>query len=196
MKLMTPITLIIIASVIALGAFFVTKNSINNQPVVPAQNVEVPQTPQLETVQVSLNLNPEFTTLSVGNAVSFAVNINTYDLSTSGVQSEFTYDPNVLEIETIEPGPFLIQPAVLIKSIDPKSGKISYALGSLQYSSGSGTLFTIHAKAIGQTAPLKNPLSFVKANTKVGLAARTKDKRYSEAETAIIFSEGTVSISP
>ncbi len=198
---MTPITLLIVATVSALGAVFVTRNAGVNQPIPPDQNRQnqkaSPPSP-LETVRVDVTLKPEVTALSMKDMTYYHVSIDSYNLGVSGIQTELVYDPKVFTIEDIIPGPFLIQPVVLTKTINPTEGKISYALGSLKYSTGVGTLFSIQVKAVNKTAvaTLKNPLSFVRENTKVGLASQEKDKRYSEAETVIVFAEVPVTIVP
>ena len=193
MKLMAPITLLIVATVLALGAVLVTQNTVKNK-VAPLPTASTPVSSTLEKVQADLNLKPEFSSVKVGDEISFTVTIDSHNLGVSGIQSEFNYDPKVLSIEAIEPGPFLNQPVVITKTIDPAQGKISYALISLKYSTGVGPLFTIKARATAKNTGLNNPLFFSKNETKVGLASTTKDKRYSEAETVIIFAENTVNI--
>ena len=195
MKLMAPITLLIVATVLALGAVLVTQNAVKNK-VTPLPTASTPASSTLEKVQADLNLKPEFSSVKVGDEISFTVTIDSHNLGVSGIQSEFNYDPKVLSIEAIEPGPFLNQPVVITKTIDPAQGKISYALISLKYSTGVGPLFTIKARATAKNTGLNNPLFFSKNETKVGLASITKDKRYSETETVIIFAENTVSILP
>ena len=193
MKLMAPITLLIVATVLALGAVLVTQNAVKNK-VTPLPTASTPASSTLEKVQADLNLKPEFSSVKVGDEISFTVTIDSHYLGVSGIQSEFNYDPKVLSIEAIEPGPFLNQPVVITKTIDPAQGKISYALISLKYSTGVGPLFTIKARATAKNTGLNNPLFFSKNETKVGLASITKDKRYSETETVIIFAENTVNI--
>lgn len=57
------------------------------------------------------------------------VNINTEDQSVTAVQLELSYDPFAITDVDITPGSFIKNPIVLLKNIDEKNGKVSYALG-------------------------------------------------------------------
>lgn len=60
---------------------------------------------------------------------SVEVNIDSGENLVSGVQLEFSYDPKLLANVDISEGPFLKGPVELLKNIDAKNGRISYALG-------------------------------------------------------------------
>lgn len=61
--------------------------------------------------------------------MTYNVVINSNINTVNAVQLELAFDPKVLSNITVTPGPFFPKPVQLIKNIDYKNGRISYALG-------------------------------------------------------------------
>lgn len=95
--------------------------------------------PKAPTVSKDTKTDFAFTTLeisedarasSVSGSYEVDINIDTDKNEITGVQLELTFDPTKLTKVNIAPGDFLLDPAVLIKDIDIKNGRITYALAN------------------------------------------------------------------
>lgn len=97
-----------------------TEEEITN--IVPTIN---PQT------QISFSPSTIDTGLSPQSTYSTNVNVNTNGQAISGVQLELAYDPALLTNVTIEPAEnnlFGLNPGILISSVEPDLGRISFAI--------------------------------------------------------------------
>lgn len=82
------------------------------------------------------------------------VTINTYEDEISGAQIELSFDPKVLTNVDIEQGTFINSPAVLIKTVDTKTGVIRYAIAIKpgdKMVKGEGVIATISFNKTGTT---------------------------------------------
>ncbi len=82
------------------------------------------------------------------------VTINTYEDEISGAQIELSFDPKVLTNVDIEQGTFINSPAVLIKTVDTKTGVIRYAIAIKpgdKMVKGEGVIATISFNKTGST---------------------------------------------
>lgn len=117
------------------------------RPPMPSSNTKIIPTPT-PFAQSTLTLTevPTNSTTSAINTKQFTVNIDTHINSVTVAQIEIGYDPGVVTITNIEPGTFFPHPVQLLKNIDMKNGRISYALGIQPQESGikgKGTIATI-----------------------------------------------------
>lgn len=74
---------------------------------------------------ISLYPNPLVTS---SNSASLDVLIDSGGDKVTAVQVEISYDPTVLTLKSIDQGAFLNNAFVLLKNIDAKNGRLSYAL--------------------------------------------------------------------
>jgi hypothetical protein len=58
------------------------------------------------------------------------INLNSGDNKVTGAQIELTYDPKVLTDVDIKPGTFFTNPVVVGKTIDTKTGRITFMVGN------------------------------------------------------------------
>jgi hypothetical protein len=63
-----------------------------------------------------------------GQTVTVAVLIHNPNPHPSVIQLEIGYDPNEVTIDSLMPGTFFTNPTVALNTIDPTTGRISYAL--------------------------------------------------------------------
>lgn len=111
------------------------------------------QTAPAVLAQTTLALSPSLLSLS-SNSGSLNVVIDSGSNKITAVQLELSYDPKMLSALDIVPGPFFNNPVTLIKTIDDKNGKISYALGIAPTGlakSGQGAVATITFSSAQQT---------------------------------------------
>lgn len=192
MKPLPKIFIIAVIGIIAAGIASVARNYSNpgsgNNPLLATSPPET-------VVEALLTLEPEISSVKSGADIVLDIKVDTQANNTYGVEGHFTFDPDFISVSTLEPGPFFAQPKELLKTIDPVGGKISYALGSLVPTAGTGTVFKIHAKTKQPTQSLKNIFSFDQNRTKISLEAE-RGKLYSREETNIIFREQTITILP
>lgn len=83
-------------------------------------------TPYAQSV---LSLVPEPIANSAPGTLTYDVIVNSNINTVNAVQLELAFDPKILSNISITPGTFFAKPVVLIKNIDYKLGRISYAIG-------------------------------------------------------------------
>ena len=112
--------------IIALGIFGYIKLT---HPYIPAGK------PVTKVLQISnqpsksiVSFSPAVFNAYPGKTNSIAVNLNVQGDVPTLVQVEIGYDPTIITPLTISPGTFFNQPTVLLNTMDPGSGRISYAL--------------------------------------------------------------------
>lgn len=192
MKLLLPILVTIAA--LALGVTLYTNR--NTFPNVKTPATPTEQSSEFQAVQAKLILEPQITSVHVGDTVTYVVKVETNNLRVYGVEGYFQYDPHVLSVEKLEPGPFLPKPDVLLEETDPTAQKISYALGVRESSPGSGIAFKFTLKALAQTTGVAVPLRFIQNSSKVALESSDGTRRHTEKETTIVFEEKSITILP
>lgn len=106
---------------------------------------------------------------------SVPIEISTGDNRVTAVQLELQYDPEVLTDVAVAPGTFFAKPEILLKQIDQKTGRITYAFGvglTDNPIAGTGTvaILSFSAKNINaqETTITFLPKSLVTAEDNVG----------------------------
>lgn len=195
MKLKTPILFLIIVAILAgFGLFFVNSyRNKTNKAVVPPQKTE-PVKIVKENVSLDLYLEPEQKTAKVGDDVNFLVKIDTNKLILIATETYLKYDPNIISIDSIQPGTVFTSPNILLNKIDPQLGKISYALGTFQPAPSNGLLFTISGKILAMPAKGVLDLALDKNATKIGLQSPTNSKLYAPDEIQVQYHESQMTI--
>lgn len=123
-------------------------------PQKPSAPLTVAPTPT-PAAQTALTFSPNPLTIASASA-TVDVLVDTQTNGVTAVQLELSYDPKVITSIDIKPGSFFSNPAELLKTIDAKEGKISYALGILPSDvakKGQGIVATITLRttlAVGQ----------------------------------------------
>lgn len=148
------------------------------------------------TMPTQVTLAPQVAEVKVGSTAIYAIYVEAGNLKVQGVETVLTYDPNSLEVISVEPGPFFTQPDILRKSIDAKNGKVAFALGSLQAASGNSPVFIVQVKTKLATAGGSGGLKIDKANTKIALVSADTKTHYMEEETVATFNEKPLTILP
>ncbi len=98
-------------------------------PKPPAETTPVAQiTPN--PIQTILTISSTPTSQATPSSYTTNVEINTGQNKVTNVQLELSFDPTVLTKVNIEPGDFFINPIIVLKNIDIKNGRITYALSS------------------------------------------------------------------
>lgn len=189
MKIWLPITLLIVALIIAGGVALIGQKTSITIPKLPLSSPVVP-----ETVQAKLSLVPATAQIRPGDKTMLSVNVSSTNSNVIGIETYFQYDPQVLTILSLKPGPVLPNPEILLNSIDETTGTITYALGTRQPSSGNGVLFTIEVQAKKATPGTKFPLSLNQQKTKLALETANHSKRFSQEQTVVIFEEKPLSV--
>jgi hypothetical protein len=148
------IALIVVLILVTVGLLYLALAPKQSTP--PVTQPSVTPTPAAQT-RLFLSPNP----LSVASASgSINVDIDTSENMVTAVQLELIYDPKVLtavDIASPSANSFFANPIILLKKIDPLTGKISYALGippTGKGVKGNGTVATITFRKLipsGQT---------------------------------------------
>jgi hypothetical protein len=136
--------LIIVLIVITVGLVWLSVYTVPGQK--PSTVVKQP-TAVLPFAKTTITLSSSPTaTLTDPSIYSLDTKISTGDNKVTGVQLELSYDPKALTNVDVLPGTFFKDPVVLLKNIDDKNGRISYAIAikmGQQSVSGSGTIAQI-----------------------------------------------------
>lgn len=130
---MSKRTLALIAGLFAITALLVyAAISIRPSSVEQNSSITVTQAPSLPPTPVhtvlSMSPNPVAINASAGAPTKIDVVIDSQDNKITAVQLELVYDPQVLTITDLTPGPFFKNPLVLLKQIDKPLGRITYAI--------------------------------------------------------------------
>lgn len=75
-----------------------------------------------------LLLSTETKMVQPGQTATIAVLIHNINPHPNIAEIELSYDPNVITINSINPGTFFTNPTIALQTIDPVAGRISYAL--------------------------------------------------------------------
>lgn len=150
---MTKKTLILVLGLITLTSLLlVLALSQNKNTQEKAPIIETVSTPSLKQTNLYLSPNSLVVSSSTGE---INVDLSTEENNVTAVQLEMAYDPKILGGIDIKPGDFFDNPDVLMKTIDQKNGRISYALilppDSLARK-GTGTVAVISFKVLNKKA--------------------------------------------
>ena len=138
-----PLIILCLLIIVVLGVFFFSKKK--DVSTTPPSSTVAPTITQLDNAHTTLTLvsNPAATTSS-SESVNLA--IDTGENKVTAVQVELSYDPTVITNIDILPATFFENPIVLLKKVDTKNGKISYAIAmppTGAAKTGQGTVATI-----------------------------------------------------
>jgi hypothetical protein len=117
----------------SLGGGWKLPGKINISEIVPLSKKEI-------LPVVSLSLDPQEKTAYQGESFPVDIVIKSEE-EILAVDLSLSYNPQVLELESIKPGEFFPSPKEFSKEI--KEGKVFYALGSLSSVSGQGILVSL-----------------------------------------------------
>jgi len=134
--LLVGVLMILTGALLYLSLFGGTK-----APVPSPQITEAPK----EKAQTSLSISSEQKFASGSSLLKTNILISSGSNKITGAQLELTYDPAVLTKVEITAGDFMKNSIEVLKKIDPKTGRISYVLGSKlnEIAQGNGILATI-----------------------------------------------------
>lgn len=115
---------------------------------VPLQEIQRVPTTSVAPSQVVLSLSPNPLVISSQSA-TIDVTIDTGVSNATAVQLELLYDPKMVTSIDVSPASFFANPMTLIKNIDRKNGRVSFAFGISPTGSprkGTGTVATVTVK--------------------------------------------------
>ena len=112
--------------VITLILFLFFKYSGRDNTQLPSLNQNAKETTSL--AKSTLSLSPASQTLIAGGTSSVSLFIDMQEMTPTTLQVEIDYDASVITPIKIRPGTFFAQPVELINTINPRNGRISYAL--------------------------------------------------------------------
>lgn len=147
------ILLIVILTLITVGLVALALMPKKPAPAEPSPVTQITPNPVQTILTISSTPIPQ----STPSAYITDVVINTGQNKVTSAQLELSYDPAVLTKVDIESGSFFINPKVVLKNIDEKEGRITFALSSsdTQGALGQGILakisFTILKKNVSTT---------------------------------------------
>lgn len=182
---------LIIILVVITGVLVALAVTPEKKPVTP---VIVP-TPT-SVAQTALAFSPNPLTIASASA-TVDVLVDTQTNPVTAVQLELSYDPKVITSIDVKPGSFFTNPAELLKTIDAKEGKISYALGILPSDvakKGQGIVATISFRTnlkVGQPTQI----NFL-PKTLVTASGITQSVLKSASNLTILFQNPPVSLPP
>jgi hypothetical protein len=153
---------IILIIVLAAFAVFFSFLALNAKRTNPSLALPSP-TPTPAYIKSILSLIPasqgQTTTTRIYN-VTIDSDINTIN----AIQVELAFDPKAISNITISPGTFFTHPVILLKNVDYKNGRISYALGIQPTDTGikgKGTIAILSFQISQNIASTGTTLSFL-----------------------------------
>ena len=153
------LTLVIALVLVAAGLVFLALSTL--QPQLPLTNGSLSPTP-IPYAHTMLTMTPNPALSTAGTNTQIAVMINSNGDKVSAAQLELAFDPTALIVVDIAPAttnPFFARTTQLLKVIDQRNGKVSYAVAlgaSEKTKAGSGTLaiITVRLSPTAKTATL------------------------------------------
>lgn len=139
-----------IALIIALFVVTVALIILAVYPVTQQTSVSIPAPTVESNAETVLSFAPPMVSTSSATTYTMDVIILTGKNRVNAVQLELSYDPEDLVNVDISPGDFLINPTVLLKNVDAKQGRISFALAIAPGENGKqgkGKIATLTFKA-------------------------------------------------
>src|SRR4030067_2808404 len=117
--------LIVVLIIVTVGLVWLSVYTVPQEkaPTVTKKPAVVP----FAKTTITLSSSPSAVTNEL-NLYSLDTQISTGDNKITAVQLEISYDPKALTNVDILPGDFLNDPIVLLKNVDEKNGRISYAI--------------------------------------------------------------------
>lgn len=194
---MSKRTIALIALLIVSTAFLLAL-ALNPQSKTTPKTIAPAPTKMPVLADSILSISPNSLTLPTGRAQNGTLNIdiNTGRNKVTAVQLELSYDPSIfknVEISSPSGQGFFENPIVLLKNIDSKNGRITYALGIAPTGngkSGAGTVATITFQAQSNT-PLQAQFTFLPKSLVTAEAVTSSVLKQGQA--GVIIFEGSSS---
>jgi hypothetical protein len=174
--------LILVLIIVTVGLVWLSVYTVPGQKTTPI--AKTPTVLPFAKTTITLSSSPTATFTNPDVYVLDSM-ISTEDNKITAVQLELSYDPKALTKVDILPGTFFKDPVVLLKNIDEKNGRISYAIAikmGQQAVGGTGTIAQI------QFSPL--PGSNL-TTTSISFLPKTKVSAQGEAKTVLKSALGT-----
>ena len=147
--------------------------------------------PSPQNISATLSFAPDTYTLSATQSGVVKIVLTAQNAApVSLIQLAISYDPTLLTILTITPGNFFANPSVLLNTIDPVTGRISYAL---QDPSGSATTTSTSTIATLQVQPTR---VFFPTQTSLIFLSKTLIQTKNGENVTIATSSATLTILP
>jgi hypothetical protein len=118
------VILILVLVIITAGLVWLSVYTVPTQK--PAENKISTQQANFAKTSITLSSSP---VLVENTTYSLDTKISTSENKIIAAQLEISYDPKAIAVSDIVPGDFIKSPVELLKNIDEKNGRISYALG-------------------------------------------------------------------
>lgn len=139
--------------------------AVKQQPQNPPQKAETILPTPTPFAESTLSFSPNPLTVdNTATSSSINVDINTGSNNATAVQLEMQYDPKVLKNVDIALSSFLQNPVVLLKNIDKKTGRISFAFGinpAGNAQKGMGTVATLTFEVNKESQGTETAISFL-----------------------------------
>jgi hypothetical protein len=194
----TPIVVIVAIAIFATGIAAVVKNYSKNS-LLPQYSI-LPQASTGEsninkTAVVDVTLTPTVTVAKKGEDVEFSITASVNETRVAAVETVFDYDPDIVQIVSVNAGQLFTQPQILANVIDTQKHQLSFAVGTLMPALGGGEIARIKAtikNSTSQTVPIK----FNRTATKIALLGQNKSVRFSQSQTLVNFVETPLTLLP
>ena len=123
---MSKTSLILIAALLVVLAIFINVTNTKFDTVLPSSSKQ--KTNAVTLSGTTLSLSPQVTKAQAGQTITVDVHITTQSEKPTLMQLEMGYDANKITAVDIQPGNYFKSPEVLLHKINPRTGRISYAL--------------------------------------------------------------------
>lgn len=150
----TSYLLLILVFLCSATFLYIKYLSPQKQTPTPRKTLEATETSEVQA-KGKLFLSPELQSVAAGQQSLVDVNLETENATPTILQFEIAYNPNVLTPTAILPGKYFDQPVVLLDKINPRNGRISYALKCADTSTVCGNKAT---KQVAQIVFIANAL--------------------------------------
>jgi len=177
------LALILVLIIVTIGLVWLSVYTIPSQKTPTV--IKKPAVLPFAKTTITLSSSPT-ATLVDSSVYSLDTTISTEDNKVTAVQLELSYDPKAITNVDILPGTFLNDPVVLLKNIDEKNGRISYAIAIKmggQAVSGSGNIAQV------QFSPIKGSDL---TTTAINFLPKTKVSAQGEAKSVLKSALGTI----
>ena len=176
--------LIVVLILVTVGLVWLSVYTVP-QPKAPTPTKKPAVVPFAKTT-ITLSSSPSAVTNEL-NLYSLDTQISTGDNKITAVQLEISYDPKALTNVDILPGDFLNDPIVLLKNVDEKNGRISYAIAIKMGQaavSGNGSIAKIEFSPLEGSNLTTTSINFL-PKTKVSAEGQSKSVLKSALGTII-----------
>ena len=142
----TVFLIFLLVALVAILSFIAVLQSVEQTRRAQETSNQTAVTPTIDPSLVpdtTLTASPAAALVKMGAAQTIDILIDTGNNNLLTTQLGVGFDPEFFEVQNVTPGPFFQNPTVLLNNVDVKTGRISYALGTLTPQKGQGVLTTI-----------------------------------------------------